>query len=233
MSNNTRVSKINLLPHNKELYNKIVEKINKGERSIFYSQATGLGKSFIFMKLVEEYFQGKKIMYVVPKIAIWDNMEHYKEYQKLNADIDMKTFAFFNKYEPNIVDKYDVVFVDECHHLFSSIQGNNVTQLMNDMLTNGKYVFGLTATPYVKGKFVDEEYFNTSCYGLDIYDAIEAELLPKIDLGIALTDDVDIPNNLRETFSISGTKSMLEQLIADYAHVSHWLAYFSRRIRNE
>ena len=53
MSENVGVSsKIKLLLHNQDLYDKIVEQIEKGEKSIFYSQATGLGKYFIFMKLV-------------------------------------------------------------------------------------------------------------------------------------------------------------------------------------
>lgn len=110
MSENTKVSsKIKLLPHNQELYDKIVEQIEKGEKSIFYSQATGLGKSFIFMKLVEDYFQGKRIMYVVPKIAIWENLIRYKEFETLDATIDMYTYQSFNTYDSSLVDKYDVV----------------------------------------------------------------------------------------------------------------------------
>lgn len=41
------MNKITLLPHNQMLYDKIVTEINKGEKSIFYSEGTGLGKSFI------------------------------------------------------------------------------------------------------------------------------------------------------------------------------------------
>ncbi|MBQ8734045.1 MAG: hypothetical protein IJY76_06110, partial [Anaerotignum sp.] len=42
------------------------------------------------------------------------------------------------------------------------------------LLTNkeGKYTFGFTATPYYQGKFVDEECFDVSCYGYDVYEAI-------------------------------------------------------------
>ena len=34
-------SKIELLPHNQNIYNRIKKHINEGEHSIFYSEATG------------------------------------------------------------------------------------------------------------------------------------------------------------------------------------------------
>lgn len=221
--------KVKLLPHNQMLYNKIVVELEKGERSIFYSEATGLGKSFIFMRLVQDYFKGKRILYIVPKIAIWENLTHYREFEFLEARIDMATFASFNKYNNELYKEYDVVFIDECHHMLSDIQGINVAQFLEDMINNGKYGFGMTATPCVKEIFVDEMWFNTSCYGYDIYDAIYNGILPKLDFAVALTDDVEIPKNLRAVYSISGAKSMLSQLTEERPDITHWLAYFSRK----
>ena len=80
MKNIKEKHEIKLLPHNQKLFDEIMELINNGEHSIFYSEATGLGKSFIFMSLVNELFLGKKVLYIVPKIAIWDNMNEYKEF---------------------------------------------------------------------------------------------------------------------------------------------------------
>lgn len=223
--------KIELLPHNQELYDQIVEQMDKGEHSIFYSEGTGLGKSYVFMKLVEEQFKGQSILYIVPKIAIWDNLTHYTEFETLDAQIEMTTFTAFNTYPNENIscDNYDVVFIDECHHMLSDIQGKNVQKFHDDMVSAGKYVFGMTATPEIDGVFVDEECFHVSCYGLDMYEAIEQGLMPKMDIAIGIKEDLDIPNNLRERYSITGTQTLLDKVLFDYQHVTHWLAYFTTK----
>ena len=234
MSENTKVSsKIELLPHNKELYDKIVEQIKKGEKSIFYSQATGLGKSFIFMKLVEDYFQGKRIMYIVPKISIWKNLTRYKEFNYLNADIVMTTYAAFNKYDYNLCNEYDVVFIDECHHMLSEIQGSNIHRFCKDMNAIHKYSFGFTATPYYNGKYVDEECFKVSCYGYDICEAINLGLLPKIHFSVANINIDDIPVDMKARYSITGTKTLLKQLLERNINKNKWIAYFLNKVELE
>lgn len=228
MSENIKVSsKIELLPHNQELYDKIVEQIEKGEKSIFYSQATGLGKSFIFMKLVEDYFQGKRIMYIVPKIAIWENLIRYEEFKTLDATIDMFTYQSFNTYDISLVDEYDVVFIDECHHMLSDIQGTNIMTYCLDMNDAGKLTFGFTATPYYQDKYVDEECFDVSCYGYDVYEAIDKGLLPKIKLALANINLDEVPYNLKVQYSITGTKKLLDKILEEHREIRRWLAYFS------
>lgn len=230
MSENIKVSsKIELLPHNQELYDKIVEQIEKGEKSIFYSQATGLGKSFIFMKLVEDYFQGKRIMYIVPKIAIWENLIRYKEFETLDATIDMFTYQSFNTYDISLVNEYDVVFIDECHHMLSDIQGTNIITYCLDMNDAGKLTFGFTATPYYQDKYVDEECFDVSCYGYDVYEAIDNGILPKIKLALADINLDEVPWNLKVQYSITGTKSLLHKLTQEHTEIHRWIAYFRNR----
>lgn len=222
-------SKIKLLPHNQKLYDEIKKHIDAGERSIFYSEATGLGKSYIFMRLVEEYFSGKSILYIVPKIAIWDNLTHYAEFSKLSANIEMSTFTAFNRYnsDDRLYEKYDVVFVDECHHMLSDIQGMNVAIFLEDMCNNNKHTFGFTATPKYEDVYVDEIYFKASCYGYDVFEAIKNDLFPKIDIAVADIDFEEIPKDLCKKFSVLGTKSVLEQIIDERSDITHWLAYFS------
>lgn len=222
---------IELMEHNQMLYDKIVEQIEKGETSIFYSEATGLGKSFIFMKLVQDYFVGKKIMYIVPKIAVWENLIHYDEFSYLDTDIEMKTFQAFNTYNSNdrLYEEYDVVFVDECHHMLSDVQGTNVAIFLEDMHNSGRYTFGFTATPYYSGVYVDEMYFDVSCYGYDVFEAIDNGLFPKVDVAVADIDFSSIPMDLCKKFSVVGTKSILEQIIDERHDVTHWLAYFGRK----
>lgn len=222
---------ISLLPHNQKLYNEIKSKVQSGERAIFFSEGTGLGKSYVFMKIVEELFPRSRVLYVVPKIAIWDNLTHYPEFRYIDNRVTMTTFAAFNKRieEDSYFFEHDVVFVDECHHMLSDIQGKNVQQFLNDAKESGKHVFGMTATPEVNGVFVDEECFDVSCYGLDMYEAIEQGLMPKMDIAVGIREEIDIPDNLREKYSIVGTKTLLEKVLEDYSHVTHWLAYFTTK----
>ncbi len=221
---------VKLLPHNEMLYNDICKHIDVGEKSIFYSEATGLGKSYIFMRLVQDYFVGKRILYIVPRIAIWDNLTHYREFSQLEATIDMKTFAAFNNYftDDKLYEMYDVVFVDECHHMLSDVQGINVAIFLEDMVNNDKITFGMTATPKHNGVFVDDMYFKVSCYGYDVFEAISKGILPKIDVAIADIDFNSIPDDLRKKYSITGTKSILEQIIEERSDITHWLTYFGR-----
>lgn len=230
---NKKTDTIELLPHNQMLYDKIVAEMEKGERSIFYSEATGLGKSFIFMRLVQDYFVSKKILYVVPKIAIWKNLTRYEEFKNLNANIIMTTYAAFNKYYSSLCDEYDVVFVDECHHMLSEIQGNNLHKFCKDMNTLDKYSFGFTATPYYKGTYVDEACFDVSCYGYDICEAIDLGLLPKIHFSVANIDIDEIPMDMRARYSITGTKTLLEQLLERNDSKSRWIAYFLNKTELE
>ena len=216
---------INLLPHNEELFNKILNAMFNGHHKIFYSEATGLGKSYIFMKLVEELFTGKRILYVVPKVAIWSNLTSYSEFKTLNADITMVTFSSFNSIRNDYKD-WDCVFVDECHHMLSDIQGANVNKFLDNVVKYGGYAFGLTATPKYHGLFVDECFFPVSCYGLDIFEAIEQGLLPKIKLAVADINLDEVPQDLRAKYTITGSKSVLDRVIADNYSITHWLAYF-------
>ena len=217
------VKTISLLPQNKKLYDDIKSKVQRGERSIFFSEGTGLGKSYVFMKIVEELFPRSRVLYVVPKIAIWNNVTHYPEFGYIDNRVTMTTFAAFNKRieEGSYFFEHDVIFVDECHHMLSDIQGKNVKQFLDDAKESGKYVFGMTATPEVDGVFVDEECFDVSCYGLDMYEAIEQGLMPKMDIAIGIKEDIEIPDNLREKYSIVGTKTLLETVLSDYSYVTH------------
>ncbi len=220
---------VELLPHNEMLYNDICRYIDVGEKSIFYSEATGLGKSYIFMRLVETYFKGKRVLYIVPKVAVWNNLISYNEFSLVCNNVHMRTSASFNKYssDDKLYDDYDVVFVDECHHMLSDVQGLNVAEFLEDMVKRGNNTFGMTATPYYKGTYVDEIWFNVSCYGYDVFEAIDNGILPKIKLALASIDLDSVPADLKAQFSITGTKPLLNRLLDEHKDVQKWLAYFS------
>lgn len=219
-------SRIELLPHNQDLYNRIRKHINEGKHSIFYSEATGLGKSFIFMKLVEDLFQGKKVLYIVPKDSIWYNINLYDEFNIIKDNIIKTTFADFNKIKDHHYD-YDVIFIDEAHHLLSDIQGFNLINLINSYVKRGKYVFGFTATPYIKRKNMSvDSLFEISLIGLDLFESIEEGLFKKFDYALADFDTI-VDEKYAKNFSVKGGKTLIRNLMDQRSDINRWLVYFS------
>lgn len=225
----SETSLIDLLPHNIEMYDNIIDKMNQGYHKIFYSEATGLGKSYIFMKLMETHFRDKRVLYVVPKIAIWENLQTYSGFDKACREVNMTTYAAFNN--ESIVDElaaeYGVIFVDEAHHIESDIQGKNVAKLIDIISSKGGYAFGMTATPLVKGIFIDEVYFDTAVYGNNLADAISKGLFPKIRYELGVPEIIDVPDDYKLSFNVDSTRPMLEQVLEEYKDLNHWLAFFT------
>lgn len=219
-----------LYKHNKEIYDGIISAIADGHHKIGYTEATGLGKSFVFAELCNTVFKNKKVLYVIPKLAIQDNMYEYSEIQDLVSNVDFTTFASFNS-EDNAIEyaeKYEVIFVDECHHLLSDIQGRTV-DLCGTIISEkvGCYYIGMSATIEVGKVNVFEKYFTKTVYGLDLYDAIVKGLYPKMKYAVAIPDIQDIPEEVRVKYNIDCSKSMLESILSKNK-VRKVLVYFSR-----
>jgi hypothetical protein len=212
----------------------MVEKIEKamvdGNRKIFYTEATGLGKSYIFMYLVRKYFKDKKVLYICPKYHIWYNMNEYKEFELIKDCVTMKCYADFNKIKNRHLG-YDVIFIDEAHHLSTDIRGKNIITLADTMMATNPnaYMFGFTATPYVDGKFIGDEYFETSVIGMDLFDAIDNKILQKIHYAVAVKEDMNLSEeekSLAIKYNVDTTRMMVANIVNQYSNVNHWLAYF-------
>lgn len=219
-----------LYKHNQEIYDGIISAIADGHRKIGYTEATGLGKSFVFAELCNTVFKNKKILYVIPKLAIQDNMYEYSEIQDLVSNVDFATFASFNS-EDNAIEyaeKYEVIFVDECHHLLSDIQGRTV-DLCGTIISEkvGCYYIGMSATIEIGRVNVFEKYFTKTVYGLDLYDAIVEGLYPKMNYMVAIPDVQDIPEDVRVKYNIDSSKPMLESILSKNK-VRKVLVYFAR-----
>ena len=230
--------RIKLLPHNQEIVNKIEQAMISGIRKIFYTEATGLGKSFVFMYLVNKYFKDKKVLYICPKYHIWKHINACKEFGLISHCVDMCCYADFNEIKDRHFD-YDVYFIDEAHHLFSDIQGKNIINITNSLIKKNKdaYVFGMTATPYYEDKMVGEEFFDVSVKGRNLIEAIEEKLLQPIEYAIAIDDidrtaeeykDIQEMKNYAKKYNVDTTKTTIKSLMNNYSHINHWLLYFSK-----
>ena len=222
---------IELYPHNQKIYDDIVDIMDEPKK-IFYTQATGLGKSFILFKLIQNFYKGKRVLYVAPKYAIWNNLQSYSEFSVIENYIDFSTYADFNKIKEHHYD-YDALFIDEAHHLTSDIQGANILKLMDLYVRDKKYCFGFTATPNTikdgKKMINISDYFDNHIFGMDMYDAIINGLFPKIRYAVAIEDDcIDAgKEKYSKKYTVNGTKTVLENIIAENSDINHWLAYFT------
>lgn len=50
----------NLYPHNQEIYDGIIRAVADGYKKIGYTEATGLGKSFVFIELCKTILRVRK-----------------------------------------------------------------------------------------------------------------------------------------------------------------------------
>lgn len=160
---------VELYNHNAETYRKVQDVLKRDHR-VAIVQATGTGKSFITMKLMQEDYADMKKLYVVPKTAIKENVMLYPEWSQHNTDFI--TYVKLTKLDiTKVIESYDVFVFDEVHHACASTWSIPVRAI----LKSGKICIGLTATP-LRHDGIDstKELFGDSVvYGPDAVDAIE------------------------------------------------------------
>ena len=99
-----------------------VERISKHSRVIL-SWATGLGKSAAAIKMLNKIVQEKincKVLLVVAESAHksnWDN--EFNRFSLSKCDLTVECFASLKKYRDS---KWDVVIIDEAHHIGSDLR---------------------------------------------------------------------------------------------------------------
>jgi len=232
------MKEIKLFEHNQIIVNEIEKAMNEGMRKIFFTEATGLGKSFVFMYLINKHFKNKRVLYICPTYHIWKNMNMYKEFSNIKHCVDVCCYADFNEIKAHHYD-YDVYFIDEAHHLFSDVQGKNIVSITNHTIKKNKnaYIFGMTATPYFEGKMVGDAFFDVSIVGKNILEAIEEKLLQPINYAIAIDDVVKNREvrhymkemkNIAKKYNVDTTKTTIRSVMNEFSHINHWLLYFPR-----
>ena len=156
-----------LKPHNKEVHNKVKEKLKK-ERYAAVIQPTGTGKSYIALKLIEET-DGNSV-YVAPSNLIINQIketieearkrgeliqEEYEKYKKIKFITYSKLMN--EKFEEK--DQYSLIILDEFHRCGAPEWQKGVKRLLEN--NKGARVLGLTATPIraTDGKDMAKELF--------------------------------------------------------------------------
>lgn len=238
--------KIKISKHNLPVVEKIVDSYHSGTRSILYTSGVGTGKSYIFMGIVERMLQElKSILYVIPKYAVQENISEYTDFQWLSSKIpvDFVTFNFFTDKEKGIkkLSGYDLVVIDEAHHLWSDQYGKNLAECMH-LLSRTRFL-GLTATPerdineYGHRKSVHTgSIFDQTVNGISNFDAIRLGLMPKFNYRVMLPEKD--PKQIREEYegnvdvriAYEECEQTLARIVTMYPR-NKWIVYFSGKAK--
>ena len=169
-----------LKPHNKETIRRILD-FFKTERKCCAIQATGTGKTFLILRLLEIFNDDGEIAIIfapnneiirqtkkrMKKFGL--NNATFYTYQKLARMTDEKLSAI----------KADLIVCDELHRTGAKTWGQKFEQLI-DLHPDSK-VFGVTATPLrcADGRDMAEEYFdgNKAC-DISLAEALVREIIP-------------------------------------------------------
>ena len=108
-----------LKPHNKETYRKMKNILQSNNKTCVI-QPTGSGKSYLILKLVEDYVTFKReIIVIEPQKYIFDQLQKkMKNYELPNNHIKFLTYSMLGKLDDDMIQKYQfpkLVIVDEMH----------------------------------------------------------------------------------------------------------------------
>lgn len=174
-----------LKPHNKETYEKMKNILQTNNKTCVI-QPTGSGKSYIILKLLEDYAeQGRDIIVIEPRKYIFEQLQKkMKKYGLSSSNIKFCTYSALGKMNDEKIKQFNypkMVIVDEMHSAGAPKWGLGLQMMFNSFPNDCKYV-GFSATPirYLdKRRNMAEELFN-NCIANEIglADAILNRILP-------------------------------------------------------
>ena len=176
-----------LKPHNVETIKNILE-IYKTSNKCCAIQATGTGKTFLILRLLEIYNdEGKSAVIFAP------NREIIKQTKKRMKKFGLNNAIFYTYQklarmtDEEISDmEFDLIVCDELHRTGAKTWGQKFEVLVNSHPDSK--VFGVTATPLrcADGRDMAEEYFdgNKAC-DISLAEALVREIIPVMPLYVS------------------------------------------------
>lgn len=176
-----------LKPHNVETIKNILE-IYKTSNKCCAIQATGTGKTFLILRLLEIYNdEGKSAVIFAP------NREIIKQTKKRMKKFGLNNAIFYTYHKlARMTDKEittietDLIVCDELHRTGAKTWGQKFEMLVETHPESK--VFGVTATPLrcMDGRDMAEEYFdgNKAC-DISLAEALVREIIPVMPLYVS------------------------------------------------
>lgn len=218
-----------LYSHNLDVYNHLTDALKRAN-DIILIHGTGLGKSFLLIELLNNYYKDSRILYVVPKYTVKENFSEYDEVKNSSLDIDFVTYNYFSS-ERKALDaykKYDFFILDEVHHIGSDIYGQNARLLLCKVKTSRKKkLLGLTATNYREDKIDVADYFSEKVLGISIFAAIEEGLIPQFEYLVCDTNVSEFDKkHFRQKIDYKKSLPLLKDTISRNPK-NRWICYFT------
>ena len=214
-----------LLEHNrrpaKEIYALFMDGVNK----ILYTSGVGTGKSYVSNCIIQA-LKAKKVAYIIPKHAIRTDIQR----RLSNMDVDFYTYNYFSTLEIglNTLMPYDLVIIDEAHHIGSDIYGLNLINTMNKLA--GTKFLGLTATPERDSDGVNVgTFFDETVNGITVMDAQRAGLMPQYEYIMCNPNIEEIKKANKDNEKLVIDFDNSEELLADIIQNNmrnKWIAYY-------
>lgn len=176
---------VDLLKHNQEAYEKVQE-IFKTNNKTCIIQPIGSGKSFLILKLIEDYSEhNRDIIVVEPQKYIFEQLQKkMKKYGLLSSNVKFLTYSALGKLDDEKIQQFkspNMVIVDEMHSAGAKTWKLGLQKMFNSFPKDCKYV-GFSATPirFLDGKRnMAEELFDGSIANeIGLADAILKRILP-------------------------------------------------------
>ena len=228
---------LELRKHNRKAVDEIKAKIAEGIHKIIYVAGTGCGKTWVFMGIMNEIAEvipelvRPKALYIMPKHVIRENVEGYREFAELGFDVDFATYNYFSTHEKSVnrFKKYDLIVIDECHHLGGDLYGRNILAAMEE---SDRLFLGLTATPFRSCDKVNvEDFFESSVYGPSVWDAIRMGLMPPFRYHICLpekdTKEIEKEYNYKykAVVDLNDSVDVVSDIVKTYDR-DKWICFF-------
>ena len=176
-----------LKPHNVATIENIL-KFYKTERKCCAIQATGTGKTFLILRLLEIYNDKGKVA-----VIFAPNREIIKQTKKRMKKFGLNNATFYTYQKlARMTDEeisameFDLIVCDELHRTGAKTWGQKFEVLVNSHPDSK--VFGVTATPLrcADGRDMAEEYFdgNKAC-DISLAEALVREIIPVMPLYVS------------------------------------------------
>lgn len=200
-----------LKPHNRETIRRILD-FFKTERKCCAIQATGTGKTFLILRLLEILNDEEKIA-----VIFSPNNEIIRQTKKRMKKFGLSNAIFYTYQKLSRMTedeicaiKADLIICDELHRTGAKTWGQKF-ELLVDTHPDSK-VFGVTATPLrcTDGRDMAEEYFdgNKAC-DISLAEALVREIIPLMPIYVSalytfeeeyqkMSDKIDKANNSDE-----------------------------------
>ena len=189
-----------LREHNKDVYRKVVYGLMKNN-SVLFEQATGTGKSYVAMKFLHNFGNGKRVIYVTPNKPI--STQFKNDIISMNSFIQARNIedgtntplidcqldtCLYQGLPSKLEEQYDIIIFDEVHRMGAKTWGPNAGALMKNN-PNAK-IIGMTATMErpdgvdIKQYFGDREPVSR----LTLTDALQQGILPYPNYTLGIVD---------------------------------------------